>query len=332
MLVNGYRLSSCLFLTCLIDKKRMKDFDKKNNHTASFSFLQILSHLAISMRLNNPLPILFVFLPTTSGLFFSNPYLNQLEPTVFRLIIFAIGSFLARSAFCILNDIIDKDVDSLIRRTSQRPIASGKLSPMIAFVFALFLCLIGLLVSTFLNILAFKILLGGVLVGIIYPFAKRFFYYSQMLNGAIMNCGFLVGVASVTEYVPLSAILFYIGLVYSTSIADTIYSYQDAMYDIKIGLKSMAVLYGENGKTRLATFAHTMFFCFVCVPVVGRWADHIYISPLFYVFVVIVYFFQLDIIKKVDLKNHVSCMSAFKSQAVLLFILMVGCLSTNINL
>jgi 4-hydroxybenzoate polyprenyltransferase len=175
-------------------------------------------------------------------------------PDPVLLILFAIGAFATRSAGCIYNDIIDRDIDAKVARTQGRPIASGRISLLSAIIFALALCLVGLLVLLQFN--AFAIALGFVSVGIvlIYPLMKRVTFWPQAVLGLAFSWGALMGWAATFESLALPPIVLYIAAIAWTIGYDTIYAHQDKEDDAVLGLKSTALRFGKNTPFWLSLF------------------------------------------------------------------------------
>ncbi len=175
-------------------------------------------------------------------------------PSLWYMLLFAIGSFVMRGAGCAWNDIIDRDYDSRVARTMSRPIPSGQISLLQAQVFMCLLAFIGL--GVLLQFNQFAILLGiaSLLPVAIYPFMKRFTYWPQLVLGFAFNWGALMGWAAEFGSLSLAPLLLYGGAVAWTVGYDTIYAHQDKEDDALLGLKSTALKFGEKTKPWLALF------------------------------------------------------------------------------
>ncbi len=167
-------------------------------------------------------------------------------PSIWYMVLLLIGAFVMRGAGCAYNDFIDRDFDAQVERTRSRPIPSGEVTPLQAFLFACILSLIGLLVLVQFN--AFTVGLGIASVALIavYPFAKRTTNWAQLVLGLTFKWGALVGYAAVTGGLGWPALLLYAGCVAWTVGYDTIYAHQDSRDDAVIGLRSTALRFGEN--------------------------------------------------------------------------------------
>jgi 4-hydroxybenzoate polyprenyltransferase len=159
-----------------------------------------------------------------------------------------------RGAGCTLNDIIDRDIDARVARTAVRPLPSGALSVRQAAAFFILQCLIGLAVLAQLN--AFSIGLGIASLAVVaaYPFMKRITYWPQAVLGLAFNWGALLGWSAVTGRLDLAPLLLYAGGVSWTLAYDTIYAHQDKGDDIRVGVKSTALLLGATTKRWLVAF------------------------------------------------------------------------------
>ncbi len=169
---------------------------------------------------------------------------GRAAPDPWFLLLFLAGAFVMRGAGCAYNDFIDRDYDAQVARTAMRPIPSGQVSPTSALVFAACLSLVGLLVLVQFN--AATILLGAsslVLVAV-YPFAKRFTYWPQVVLGLTFKWGALVGWVAVQGALGAAPLLLYAGAVLWTIGYDTIYAHQDKEDDVMVGLKSTALRFG----------------------------------------------------------------------------------------
>lgn len=168
--------------------------------------------------------------------------------------LFAIGAFAMRSAGCIYNDILDRDIDAKVERTRDRPLASGQISVPSAIIVALGLCLIGLAVLLQFN--AFAISLGFASIGIviIYPLMKRVTFWPQAVLGLAFSWGALMGWAASFGDLAPPALALYVAAVAWTIGYDTIYAHQDKEDDAVIGLKSTALRFRKATHWWLALF------------------------------------------------------------------------------
>lgn len=175
-------------------------------------------------------------------------------PDVTLLALFAVGAFAMRSAGCIYNDIIDRDIDAKVARTKDRPLASGQISATSATILMLALCLIGLAVLLQFN--AFSIALGfaSISIVIVYPLMKRVTFWPQAFLGLAFSWGALMGWAATFGELDFAPLALYVAAVAWTIGYDTIYAHQDREDDAVIGLKSTALKFGPMTQRWLLLF------------------------------------------------------------------------------
>ncbi|MGO9474078.1 MAG: 4-hydroxybenzoate octaprenyltransferase [Rhodomicrobium sp.] len=170
------------------------------------------------------------------------------------LILFAIGAFAMRSAGCIYNDIIDRDIDAKVARTKGRPLASGQISLAPAIAVAIALCLAGLAVLLQFNSFAVALGFGSVGIVLIYPLMKRVTFWPQAVLGLAFSWGALMGWAAYFGELGLAPIVLYAAAVAWTIGYDTIYAHQDKDDDALMGLKSTALKFGGSTASWLSLF------------------------------------------------------------------------------
>ena len=153
-----------------------------------------MSHLKIFIdltRLNKPIGFMLLFWPCSWGLAFANSYDNN-NLLIYHLILFFIGSVLMRSAGCIFNDIVDKDIDRKVDRTKERPIAAGKISVKQSLIYVLVLCALAFIVLIQFNFLTIILGMSSMLLAFAYPFMKRITYWPQLFLGLTFNWGLVM--------------------------------------------------------------------------------------------------------------------------------------------
>lgn len=175
-------------------------------------------------------------------------------PSLWYIVLFAIGAIAMRGAGCTYNDIVDRDFDAKVARSRSRPIPSGQVTVAQAWVFLVAQCLTGLVVLVQFNFFAILVGLASLLIVAAYPFMKRITYWPQFVLGLAFNWGALMGWAVVMGGLSLSAFLLYTGGIFWTLAYDTIYAHQDKEDDVMIGLKSTALKFGETTSVWLTGF------------------------------------------------------------------------------
>lgn len=200
-----------------------------------------LRNYAELMRLHKPIGIYLLLWPALWALWFA----GNGRPQPLNVVIFIAGVVLMRSAGCVINDYADREFDPRVERTKHRPIAEGRVSPREALILFAVLCLAALLVALPLNRLALALSVPAVLLAASYPFAKRYSYLPQAHLGAAF--GWAVPMAFAAELnsaPPLAWLLFLITLLWAVAY-DTFYAMVDRADDLKIGVKSSAILFGH---------------------------------------------------------------------------------------
>ncbi len=196
---------------------------------------------ALLIRFHRPIGTLLLLWPTLTALWIaSNGF-----PAPGILVIFVAGTFLMRSAGCAINDVADRNIDPHVARTKNRPLAQGRVQTREAIIVAATLALLAFGLVLFLNTITVLLSLAGVLLATIYPFAKRYTYFPQVFLGAAYAWGVPMAFAAVTGSTPKICWLLYIAAVLWPLAYDTIYAMIDREDDVKIGVKSTAILFGE---------------------------------------------------------------------------------------
>ena len=209
-----------------------------------FKIFPIFTHpYILIMRLDRPIGYILLFYPICFSIFaFSDLNLK----IVSLLIIFLIGSIVMRSAGCIINDLLDRDIDNKVRRTQNRPLVSNSLSIKNSIILLIVLLSIGLIVLIQLNLPSIILALVIVPLVFLYPLAKRYFFLPQFVLAFTYNWGCFIGWSSLESPSRFTEIsILFLSLVLWTIIYDTVYATQDEYDDRKLSLKSSALLFGK---------------------------------------------------------------------------------------
>jgi 4-hydroxybenzoate polyprenyltransferase len=166
----------------------------------------------------------------------------------------ALGAFAMRSAGCVYNDIVDRDLDARVERTRLRPLASGRVSLPSAWLLIVALCLIGLVVLLQLNVAAAIVALVSVAPVAAYPFMKRITWWPQAWLGIVFSWGALVGWPAVTGSLSWTTFLLWFGSMSWVIGYDTLYAIQDIEDDALVGVKSSARRLGDRAPLGIAIF------------------------------------------------------------------------------
>lgn len=223
------------------------------------SLIKKSNHLLKLGRYDKPTGSLLLMWPCFWG---AMVQINDEILLIKSLLLFFVGSFVMRGAGCCINDIFDKDFDKKVKRTQNRPLASGKLKLMDALLFTIFQLLLGLLV-----VLQFKfniIIVSFLIVPfvLIYPLLKRFTHFPQVLLGLVFNWGVFVGYLSQNNIFNYNIFFLYLGGVFLTIAYDTIYGFQDISDDKKIGVKSLSILIEKKPTLNLSVLYFISFLSF----------------------------------------------------------------------
>ncbi|MFP5330572.1 MAG: 4-hydroxybenzoate octaprenyltransferase [Alphaproteobacteria bacterium] len=170
------------------------------------------------------------------------------------LLWFALGAFAMRSAGCVYNDIVDRDLDSRVERTRLRPLASGRVSVRSAWALIALLLALALIVLLQLNSVARIISLASLAPVAAYPFMKRITWWPQAWLGLVFSWGALVGWPAVTGWLDVPALLLWLGSVAWVVGYDTLYAIQDVEDDALVGVKSTARLFGDRAPLMVGLF------------------------------------------------------------------------------
>ena len=262
-------------------------------------------------RLNRPIGYMLLFWPCLWGLTIAYNFENNLNTYFLYLILFFLGSVLMRSAGCIVNDIVDRQYDKKVYRTKNRPIASGKVSLKLGFIYVSVLCLIALLVLLQFNKLTIILALASMPLAFSYPYMKRFTYWPQLFLGITFNYGLLLGWTSVQENLSLIPIIFYTGAIFWTLGYDTIYGYQDIKDDEIIGVKSTSIKFKNSPKKFLSLCYLITLSSIIIIGLSMNFNNAYY---LFLSIPAIQMFFQ---IKKLNIIDGDMCLKIFKSNNIL---------------
>jgi 4-hydroxybenzoate polyprenyltransferase len=214
------------------------------------------------MRLDRPIGTWLLLWPALWSLWIA----GDGRPRPLVLIVFVIGVFVMRAAGCVINDFADRDIDPHIRRTRDRPLAARRVSPLEALVLFAALNLIALYLVTRLDPLTIRLAVIGALLTVSYPFFKRFFPMPQLYLGISFG-GFsvLMAYAAQAGVLPRVAWLLFFAAALWAAVYDTIYAMVDREDDLKIGVKSSAILFADMDKFLIGVMQAMMLGALVLV-------------------------------------------------------------------
>ncbi|PYY86503.1 4-hydroxybenzoate octaprenyltransferase [Pseudomonas sp. TKO26] len=219
-------------------------------HPRAWDFLQLT-------RMDKPIGIYLLLWPTLVALWIA----AEGQPSLGHVLIFTFGVILTRAGGCAINDFADRKVDGQVKRTDQRPLATGKVSAKEAL--ALFAILMG---AAFLLVLCTNattvwLSFGALALAACYPFMKRYTYYPQVVLGAAYSWGILMTFTAQNGELPATAWLLYIANLLWTVGYDTYYAMTDRDDDLKIGVKSTAILFGDADRVIILTLQGLSLGC-----------------------------------------------------------------------
>ena len=208
-------------------------------------------------RMDKPIGIYLLLWPTLWALWVA----AKGVPSLSNLLIFVLGVILTRAGGCVINDFADRKVDGHVKRTEQRPLVSGKISSKEALVFFALLMGVSFLLVLCTNTPTILLSFGGLALAATYPFMKRYTYYPQVVLGAAFSWGMPMAFTAETGSVPAAAWLLYIANLLWTVGYDTYYAMTDREDDLKVGVKSTAILFGDADRVIILTLQYLALGC-----------------------------------------------------------------------
>jgi 4-hydroxybenzoate polyprenyltransferase len=263
--------------------------------------LGVASDYAQLTRLDRPIGIWLLLWPTLWALWISSR--GQPQSKVF--IVFVVGTVLMRSAGCAVNDYADRRFDPKVRRTANRPLAAGRITPIEALLLFTILALGALMLVLQLNRLTLLLAVAGAALAVTYPFIKRFLSVPQMYLGVSFGWGIPMAFAAQFEGVPRIAWLLFLANILWVTVYDTMYAMVDRDDDLKIGVRSTAILFGDSDRHIIAVLqAMTLLTLFLVGHIIhmGHW----YAAGLWGAALLFIY--QLWLIRH---RDREACLKAF---------------------
>lgn len=213
-----------------------------------------LKQYGLLMRVDKPIGTLLLLWPTLWALWLASSHF----PNVVHIVIFTLGVFLMRSAGCVINDYADRNIDGKVTRTKQRPMARGKVTEKEALALFIILALLAFGLVLMLNTLSIILSFVALAIATAYPFMKRVTYFPQVVLGMAFSMAIPMAFAAVLDEIPPTAWLLYIANLLWVLAYDTLYGMVDKKDDIKIGVKSTAIFFGE-ADLHITAIIQTMF-------------------------------------------------------------------------
>ncbi|OCG65496.1 4-hydroxybenzoate octaprenyltransferase [Gilliamella sp. Fer4-1] len=273
----------------------------------------MLAYLQL-MRLDKPIGSLLLLWPTLWAIWLTG------HPSTYITIIFVLGVFVMRSAGCVVNDYADRHFDAHVERTKNRPLARGALTEKNALWTLLVLLLIALCLLLNLNKLSWLIACFALLTALIYPFMKRYTHLPQVTLGLAFSWSIPMVYAATIEQFPLTCWILFLTNICWTIAYDTQYAMVDRNDDIKIGIKSTAILFGNYDKLIIGLLQIISVIGLLFIGLVNQLSLMFYMALLLVIGLLI---YQQWLIKNRD-RNK--CFSAFMNNNYVGFIIFLGLL------
>jgi len=264
------------------------------------------------MRLNKPIGIYLLLWPTYWALFLSAGG----WPDIDLLIIFTFGVIITRSAGCVINDYADREIDKHIARTRDRPITAGEISPKAALLLFIALGLIAFALVLLTNTLTIKISFIALALTALYPFTKRWTNLPQLILGLAFAMSVPMAFSAQTGTVPASAGWIFLATVLWTLIYDTLYAMADRDEDLKIGVKSTAILFAKYDQIFITLLQILLMIVFIKIGNLFDLGAFFDISLIIILLFMIYHQFLIKKRKKMDyfkafINNHFIGMTVF---------------------
>ena len=192
-------------------------------------------------RLNRPIGYLLLFWPCSWGLAYAYSFNKNIEIFLSYIVLFFLGAVLMRSAGCIVNDIVDRNLDKKVKRTKNRPLAANLISINKSLFYVFLLCGLAFFILIQFNVLTIILGLASMSLAFSYPFMKRITYWPQLFLGLTFNWGIIMAWASVSNHLTFDIFVIYLAAIFWTLGYDTIYGAQDIVDDEIIGVKSTSI-------------------------------------------------------------------------------------------
>lgn len=232
-------------------------------HPRAWDFLQLT-------RMDKPIGIYLLLWPTLWALWMASGGV----PSAKNLLIFVVGTVLMRAAGCVINDFADRKLDGHVERTKARPLATGKITVREAWITFFVLLGLSFLLVLCTNAQTIWLSFGGAAIAALYPFMKRYTYYPQVVLGAAFSWGIPMAFTAASETLPAAAWLLFFANVLWTVAYDTYYAMTDREDDLKMGMKSTAILFGDADRAINLTLQGLMLLLLILAG--NKLAMHLY--------------------------------------------------------
>jgi 4-hydroxybenzoate polyprenyltransferase len=266
------------------------------------------------MRINKPIGTLLLLWPTLWALWIA----AQGFPDLSVLIVFSAGVFLMRAAGCVINDFADRNIDGFVERTKNRPLPSGRATSTEAIVLFFILAIVSFLLVLTQNSLTIQLSFVGLLLAFAYPFMKRFTHLPQFVLGLAFSWAIPMAFAAQANALPAVVwIVFAVNIIWTIAY-DTLYAMVDREHDLKIGVKSTAILFADHDKLIIALLQLTSLLLLILL----GWLEDLN-WPYFIALVVVA---GLFLRQQLQIKNRetTACFKAFLDNNYVGLVIFVG--------
>jgi 4-hydroxybenzoate polyprenyltransferase len=254
------------------------------------------------IRLDKPIGTLLLLWPTLWAIWLA----SSGTPDISILLIFTFGTFLMRSAGCAINDYADRDFDSHVKRTQSRPVTSGKISGKEAVAIASLFAFVAFLLIQPLNVFTKQLSVLALLVAFIYPFTKRFFAMPQAVLGIAFGFGIPMAYAAILDFIPLEAWILFVGNIFWVIAYDTAYAMVDRDDDLRLGLRTSAITFGQYEVIAIAISYGILFLSQLWVAQLANLSNY-FLLGWFPALACAIYH-----VKLVSTRNRENCFKAFR--------------------
>ena len=228
------------------------------------------NNLLILTRIHNPIGIFLLLWPTLSALFMASGGF----PNIRVLTIFIFGTILMRTAGCVVNDLLDRNLDYFVERTKNRPIASNLVSPKEASILLLVLIIFCFVLVIQLNFMTICIAFIALMFSLTYPLTKRFFAVPQLYLGITFGFGILMAFSAVQNKIPTEALILFISNIFWAFAYDSHYAVGDMADDKKINIRSSPLTFN---KKIIFIVTLSYFLMFLSLFIIGTLENFTYI-------------------------------------------------------
>ncbi len=212
-------------------------------------------------RFDKPIGILILLWPALWALWVA----SDGKPDLFVLFVICSGVVLMRAAGCVINDYADRDFDPHVERTKQRPVAAGKVSPKEALILFVVLCLCAFVLVLQLNLMTIMLSFVAAFLAASYPFMKRYTHLPQAYLGIAFGFAVPMSFSAQTDHIPMVAWVMYLAVMLWALVYDTMYAMVDKEDDLKIGVKSTAILFADKDREIMAGLQLVIIGLFVLI-------------------------------------------------------------------